>query len=126
MSVLPTRETLDAFRAEDRGSPVVMLNLLRYSDDGSLYGEYSRRVLPILARFGAEVVYSGGCSTLVIAGDPGGEWDAVLLVRYPSRSAFLEMIADPEYLEAAKLREEGLADSVLQATDELYPGPVTG
>ncbi|MFN8216828.1 MAG: DUF1330 domain-containing protein [Solirubrobacterales bacterium] len=121
MPLLPTRETLEAFRAEDDGRPVTMLNLLRYSDDGSLYGEYSRQMLPILARFGAEVVYSGECSTRVIAGEDYGRWDAVVLVRYPSRSAFLEMVADPEYLRTAKLREEGLADSVLQATDERYP-----
>lgn len=123
MAVLPTRASLEAFSAEDDGAPVVMLNLLRYSDDGSLYGEYSRRVLPILARYGAEVVYSGACSTTVIAAEKHGEWDAVLLVRYPSRAAFSAMIGDPEYLEVAELRERGLEDSLLQATAESYPRP---
>jgi uncharacterized protein (DUF1330 family) len=123
MAVLPTRASLEAFGAEDDGGPVVMLNLLRYSDDGSLYAEYSRRVLPILARHGAEVVYSGACSTTVIAAEQHGDWDAVLLVRYPSRAAFSAMIADPEYLAVAELRERGLVDSVLQATAQSFPPP---
>jgi uncharacterized protein (DUF1330 family) len=124
MAVLPTPESLAAYAAEDDGKPVVMVNLLRYANgDRSLYDEYSRLVLPILARHGAEVLYAGACSTEVIADAGYGPWDAVLLVRYPSRSTFIEMIADPEYLEAAKLREEGLEDSILQASSEWFPQP---
>ncbi|MGE5408828.1 MAG: DUF1330 domain-containing protein [Syntrophothermus sp.] len=121
MPVLPTRRTLEAFDAEDDGGPVVMLNLVRYAGgDSSLYDEYSRRVMPFLARYGAEVVYTGACSTKVIAGEGYGDWDAVLLVRYPSRAAFRSMTADPEYLEVAALREQGLEDSILQATSEWH------
>ncbi len=122
MPVLPTPETLAAFRAGDDGGPVVMLNLLRYADgDSSLYEEYSRKVLPFLAKVGGEVLYAGACSTKVIAGESyAGEWDSILLVRYPSRAAFLEMVSDPEYLEIAQLRERGLEDSVLRATSQWY------
>jgi uncharacterized protein (DUF1330 family) len=123
MAVLPTQASLEAFVAEDDGGPVVMLNLLRYANgDRALYDEYSQKVLPFLVKYGGEVVYAGSCSTKVIAdASYPGEWDAILLVRYPSRSAFGEMIADPEYLEVAALRERGLEDSVLQATGEWYP-----
>lgn len=121
MAVLPTRESIEAFQAEDDGGPVVMLNLLRYAEGGrGLYEEHSLRILPILARFGAEIVYAGECSTTLIAAEVHGEWDTVLLVPYPSRSAFAAMTADAEYLEIAELRSRGLEDSLLQATRELY------
>lgn len=121
MAVLPTPESIAAFAAEDDGGPVVMLNLLRVAGgDRALYDEYSQRVLPILARLGAEVVYAGELSTLVIAPEVHGEWDLVLAVRYPSREAFTSMVTDPEYLAIAELRSRGLDDSLLQATRELY------
>ena len=127
MAVLPTPESIEAYAGEDDGQPVVMFNLLRVADGNrELYDEYSRRVLPILARYGVEVVYAGECSTTVIAPEVHGEWDLILLVRYPSRTVFREMITDPEYLEVAELRSRGLEDSLLQATRELYPQPAGG
>jgi uncharacterized protein (DUF1330 family) len=53
----------------------------------------------------------------------GGEvddWDAVILVEYPSRKAFLEMTSSPKYGDVAKDRTAGLADSRLIAMTELY------
>ena len=41
------------------------------------------------------------------------EWDMVALVAYPSREAFLAMIADPDYLEVHQHRVAALADSRL-------------
>gem|GEM_PF-6226345 len=38
-----------------------------------------------------------------------------LLVEYPSRKAFFEMISSAEYIDAHRYREEGLEDSVLLA-----------
>ena len=49
------------------------------------------------------------------ATDP--EWHAVAVVRYPSRSAFLEMVSDAEYLKIAQDRSAGLADSRLIPCD---------
>ena len=43
-------------------------------------------------------------------------WDAVLIVRYPSRQAFSDMVADPEYQQVTRLRTEALTEAVLQAT----------
>lgn len=127
MAVLPTPESIEAYLAADDGQPVVMFNLLRVAGgDRALYDEYSQRVLPILARLGAEVVYAGECSTTVIAPEVHGEWDLVLLVRYPSRKVFTAMVTDPEYLEIADLRTRGLEDSLLQATRELFPRPAGG
>lgn len=58
------RADLDRFLAEDDGKPVVMLNLLRFRPDGGRerYFEYVNRVGPLVARYGAEIIYAGdGC-----------------------------------------------------------------
>lgn len=40
----------------------------------------------------------------------------VLLVEYPSRKAFIQMVSSLEYLDAYKDREAGLENSVLLAS----------
>jgi uncharacterized protein (DUF1330 family) len=37
-------------------------------------------------------------------------------VAYPSREAFSQMVADPEYQQIAHLRTEALSEAVLQPT----------
>lgn len=120
MAINPTGESLQRFIAEDDGGPVVMLNLLRFADGkrGS-YREYMRRFAETFAeRYRVEVLYSGEGSTALIA-EPGQDWDAVLLVRYPDRDTFSRMIADPEYQAITPLRTEALSEAVLQATRPL-------
>lgn len=112
----PRGADLKRYLDEDPGGPVVMLNLLRYADGGAAsYAEYARRIGPFLERVGAEIVYVGDCSTVLVAPE-SHDWDAVLLVRYPSREAFSRMVADPEYQEITGLRTAGLDAAVLQAT----------
>jgi len=60
-------------------------------------------------------VYAGQCSTALVAPE-GWNWDAVLMVRYPSREAFSRMVADPEYQQITHLRTQALDAAVLQAT----------
>jgi uncharacterized protein (DUF1330 family) len=116
MPVDPTGQDLKRFLAEDHGGPVVMLNLLRFADGGRPgYEEYARRIVPFLAEVGAEVVYVGDCSTALVAPEQH-DWDAMLLVRYPSRAAFSQMVANPAYQEITGLRTDSLSDAVLQAT----------
>lgn len=116
MPVDPTGEDLNRYLAEDDGGPVVMLNLLKFTDEGrGSYGEYARRIQPFLDRVGGEVVYAGDCGTALVA-PSAHDWDAVLLVRYPSRRAFCEMVADPAYQTITGLRAAALSEAVLQAT----------
>ncbi|MCR4513227.1 DUF1330 domain-containing protein [Aeromicrobium sp. 50.2.37] len=117
MAVDPTGSDLKAFLADDDGRPVTMLNLLRFAPGGrELYAEYSRAVVStFLPRVGGEVVYAGQGHAALVAED-GQAWDAVLLVRYPSRAAFARMVADPEYQEVTHLRTEALTEAVLQPT----------
>jgi uncharacterized protein (DUF1330 family) len=116
MAVDPRGEDLKRLMAEDPGGPVVMLNLLRFAPGGQAsYQEYARRTAPFLKRYGGRVLYAGQGSTALVAED-GQAWDAVLVVQYPSREAFLDMVADPEYREVTALRTRALSEAVLQAT----------
>lgn len=122
MPVDPTGQDLKRFLAEDPGGPVVMLNLLKMTDGGRpSYEQYAERIRPFLDELGAEIVYVGDCSTALVAPD-SHDWDAVLLVRYPSRAAFSQMVADPEYQKITGLRTAALDNAVLQAT---VPWPST-
>ena len=84
--------------------------------------DYAARVQPFLEAAGATVLYAGDCSTALV-GTAEERWDAVLVVRYPSRTAFLAMVADPEYQEITHLRTAGLEAAVLQATVPWTQGP---
>lgn len=113
----PRGADLKRYLAEDPGGPVVMLNLLRFAPDGGRerYAEYVEHFHRTSGPFGAEVLYLGDGLTALVA-EPGQEWDAVLLVRYPSRQAFSDMIRDPAYQAGSHLRTEALTEAVLQAT----------
>jgi uncharacterized protein (DUF1330 family) len=117
MTVDPTQETVRQFIAEDDGEPLVMLNLLAYDgEEGrAKYLEYAGLTVPHIERVGAEVLYFGNAASPLVPND-GRQWDAVLLVKYPSRTKFLEMVMHPEYQKITHLRTEALADAVLQPT----------
>ena len=119
MAVDPTGQDLKNLLAEDPGGPVVMLNLLRFKADGGResYANYSKALVEEghLARVGGELIYAGDGSTALVAED-GQAWDAVLVVKYPSRAAFASMVADADYQKVTHFRTEALEEAVLQAT----------
>jgi uncharacterized protein (DUF1330 family) len=109
---------LDVLLAEDPGGPVVMLNLLRFRPDGGResYQRYAAALgAAINARYGLQVEYLGEGGRALVA-EYGQAWDMVVLVRYPNRQAFADMIRDPEYRAVAHLRSEALVEAVLQPT----------
>jgi uncharacterized protein (DUF1330 family) len=116
-----TRADLDRFLSEDDGKPVVMLNLIRFRPDGGRerYLEYLNMVGPLVSRYGAEIVYAGDGAT-PLAAEPGQAWDAVALVRYPTRQAFADMIADPDYQSADPVRMSALDEAVLQPVRNMF------
>jgi uncharacterized protein (DUF1330 family) len=117
MAVDPTPETFGRFMSEDDGEPVVMLNLLRFKPDGGRerYEQYAAATAPFLAGVGGQVIYAGDCSTLLVGPD-AHRWDMLALARYPSRQAFAQMVANPDYQAITHLRTEALEEAVLHAT----------
>ena len=121
MAIDPRGADLKRLLTEDDGGPFVMLNLLRFAEGKrEQYDEYVRRAGEFVTRYGGESVYYGDGSTALVA-EAGQDWDAVVLVRYPSRAAFSRMVADPEYHLISHLRTGALTEAVLQATTPREP-----
>ncbi len=93
-----------------------MLNLLKFKQEGGreYYLRYIAASGPFVKGVGAEVLYFGKANEL-LNGDE--TWDVVMLVKYPSRKAFLQMANDPGYLKTHEFRAEALERAVLYATD---------
>ncbi|MBX7452941.1 DUF1330 domain-containing protein [Mycolicibacterium sp. 3033] len=110
---------LDAYLAEDSEGPVVMLNLLRFKPDGGkdTYAQYIEQfgASGVQSRYGVELLYVG-TGGVALAAETGQDWDMVVLVRYPSRQHFVDMIDDPDYQSFEHLRADALVEAVLQAT----------
>ena len=118
-NILPNLEALQALGSSSDNGPVVMLNLLKFqgSAGAAAYARYGAAVNPLLTAHGACILYMGRAAELLIGSEP---WDAVALVEYPSRQAFLAMIASPEYQAIHTHREQGLERTVLYATTPLH------
>lgn len=118
---LPDEATFAALGNLPDDEPVVMLNLLELADDGGeSYGRYGRVVLPQLQKRGAKILYNGAA----LFDDPAaGHWDRVALACYPTRAAFLDMMADPDYQAGLPYRTAGLKRTVLYAFKQReFPG----
>jgi len=119
--------------------PVFMVNLLKFKEKDGLknYLTYSKHMMPLLARAGASVVYSGNGLSLLL-GSSDSRWDHVLIVRYsapppnqllsfvtkrmlkiryPSAAAFVQMTSSDEYLKVGQYRKLAIERSALLATD---------
>ena len=116
------------------GEPVVMINLLRYreqADYGSrtdiepcsgreAYRRYMKQAVAFVIAVGGAVVWQGAPKALLL-GPPEERWDLALLVRYPSKEAFLTMVSDPAYQTITVHRTAALEDSRLIATAPTTP-----
>lgn len=111
----PTPEQLAAVAALEVDGPVLMLNLLRFKADGGReqYAVYAAAAMPFLGKVGASVRVRTDAHSTVIGAE---EWDEMIVVEYPSKQAFFDMVTDPEY--PGELRAAALEDSRLVLTTE--------
>lgn len=102
----------------DQG-PVVMINLLQLRDRDA-YRRYSELAMPLIKARGGTVIWAGN-GEAVAFGDPVADrWDYVVLVRYPSRAAFVDMVGSPEYAAANVHREQAVVRHVIISSAETY------
>lgn len=105
--------------------PVVMVNLLRLRDRDA-YRRYSELAMPLIKARGGTVIWAGN-GEAVAFGDPATDcWDYVVLVRYPSRAAFVDMVGSPEYVAANVHREQAVERHVIVASTETYSKTAPG
>ena len=128
MPVVPKDLNDEFVRSLPDQGPVVMVNLVRFRErslDGNgsgwdAYSRYSKGDMPLLKKVGGTIIWAGNVEGAVL-GDLGeGRWDWVVLVHYPSRAAFLEMMTSPEYALINGDRENGVEDHVILAANQTY------
>ncbi len=133
----PERQAFEAFKDLPRGTPIHMLNLVRfravarYPTDHPLaeagiggreaYRRYGLESGPVFARVGGQVIWSGRPEVVLIG--PSDEcWHTAFVAAYPSASAFLEMITDGEYRLAVVHRQAAVLTSRLIRMSPTEPG----
>ncbi|TDJ20863.1 MAG: DUF1330 domain-containing protein [Deltaproteobacteria bacterium] len=123
---------LAAVKAADDGGPVTMLNLLKYREqsldgDGTgrqAYTRYTDKAQRYVEAHGGKVLWAGVMKEAAL--NEGGsdiDWDWGLLVWYPNRAAFVDMVTSPEYLEANEHRKNGTSKHVILASKTLLFEP---
>ncbi|MEM9171179.1 MAG: DUF1330 domain-containing protein [Pseudomonadota bacterium] len=128
----PERDAFEQFKALPRDVPVMMLNLVKflpnaqYPDGGEpvsgaqAYKAYSKASAPVFERVGGTIVWRGKPEVVLIG--PSDElWDIAFIARYPTASAFLEMVTDAQYRDAVKHRQAAVETSRLIRLQEM-PG----
>lgn len=128
-TVEPTASQIQTFAAQaDATAPFIMLNLLRYREladytnhpDESAcsgreaYQRYAAKALSCIESVGGNICFAGVAQTVVI-GPEDERWDDVLLVQYPSRQAFFDMLSSEQYRSIGFHRTAALDDSRLVA-----------
>ncbi len=115
--VNPTGEQMKAFAELQDEGPIFMINLLKFKPDGGeeSYRTYQRKFVEIMMPKGVELIYQGRAVMSVIGEE---DWDEAIVVKYPSKDAFIEMSMNPEYQEIAKHRTAGILDSRLVFTKQ--------
>ena len=136
-SIDPTADQVRALRDAPDDQPITMVNLLKFRaqaryEDGEAaprtgreaYARYKHAFTETVGAVSqAQVMFSGPVQQVFIgqAGTPEADWDEVLVVRYPSRKAFLKMVSDPDYQQITHLRSGALVEAVLQPTTVWKP-----
>jgi uncharacterized protein (DUF1330 family) len=128
--VMPNQTQMDEFLEGDIDSPISMVNLLKFKEkaeyeDGrdtemsgkEAYQIYATEVQEHLSKVGAEIVFGGAVSRLML-GEVEDLWDSVAIARYPSRRAMLEMMMSSDYQESEKHRSAGLLGQLNIETKE--------
>jgi uncharacterized protein (DUF1330 family) len=102
-----------------------MLNLLKFKpravDGGSgasAYRRYGDTAVRMIEERGGRILWQGRAEQILI-GDPEQDWDTVVLVEYPSRRAFLEMVSNPDYMTSHEHRKSGLERTIVVACTDV-------
>lgn len=129
--VYPTSSRVEALLTDASGSPVVMLNLLKFRatatyPDGrpsdltgrQAYDLYGAAMQKVIEKHGGRVLFGGDVASLVI-GEVEDIWDTCVLVEYPSAAAFATIVTSPEVTEIGVHRAAGLEGQLLIRVTQL-------
>ena len=118
----PTADQTALLAAYPDDQPFVMVNLLKYKGAAGAeryLKEYEPAVRPIMEAAGGRDIWKGKTRHLII-GAPPHDWDAVWLVRWPSKSAFFAMLTHPDFAGTQEIRVASL-DAIALLLSSEYP-----
>jgi len=89
-------------------TPVTMFNILKFKDQTeieertgeSLYNRYSKNVKPLLEGVGGKLIWAGNTAQTII-GDYESIPDRILIIAYPHKQAFIDMVTSEDYKKIA-------------------------
>ena len=118
----------DLIRSLPDDGPVVMVNLVRLRERAlngagsgwDAYQRYSAAVVKLLKSRGATILWAGTVEAVALGIPEANRWDYTVLVRYPSRAVFLEMLGSADYAAANIERENALSDHTILAVKESF------
>jgi len=119
----PTYEQLGLLLNYPEGTPFAMVNLLKFNrPDGAAryWGEYVPGVGEPVRAAGGKEVWKGRVEHLLIGAAPP-DWDAVWLVGWPSKQAFLAMMNHPDFAATQDIRASSLQAMAFLLASELRP-----
>jgi uncharacterized protein (DUF1330 family) len=124
VAIYPTRDRIQKLLENPSDEPFVMVNLLRFKkeadapDEGmsgvEAYQLYGSKMRGIVERHGGRFLWMGRVDAIVIE-DGAQTYDAVALVEYPSRKAFVQIASSAEVNEIGVHRAAGLESQWLIA-----------
>lgn len=124
------KEELQQFVQYPDDTPVVMINLLKFKTttaDGesgeAVYARYAQNAAPLVGKVGGKLLWQGKAEHYLVGGE-ADRWDKVLLVEYPSRAAFMQMLQLPEFQEVQKDRLAALESTALITSTTVKTGPI--
>ncbi len=117
----PTADQFRAFRDDPHDGPIAQVNLLKFriaaeygpdepehgaDESGAVaYGRYVDAFAAAAAEVGGQcLVYGQGERYFIGQGD----WDAVLVMHFPNRAAFIQTLNHADYAEMHRHRSAGL------------------
>ena len=126
---------IERLRQSADDGPVTMLNLVKYrpsslDGDGSgqdAYQRYTAKAQGFVEARGGRVLWAGVVGEAALQEgltDEEADWDWALLVYYPNRAAFIDMVTSAEYLAANEHRTNGLAKHAILASKTLLLEPM--
>ena len=118
---------VEGLRDSKGQGPVTMINLIKYRDvslDGNgtgreAYARYAKPVQALVENRGGKVLWAGPVGEAALHEGGDVDWDWALLVYYPSRAAFIDMVESQEFLEANEHRLNGVAKHMIMASRTL-------
>ena len=111
------------FHEQRSAAPFVMVNLLDFEDRAAeqrYFDGYALETLQLVEALGGRQLWAARTDEL-LAGNAADRWPLIVLVEYPSRASFIDMVTSSEYRDRLDARAAALARTAVYAGTPRFP-----